>query len=109
MSSVARRSPIIDRTLGRFFFSDLPSKRDTTALRVAVGQAGSFSVRKRFHTSRKVGLSGKGPTCPRGMAIKFRLPDGSTTDLVAHSYNGFPTATAKEFLELANALVASGP
>ena len=27
---------------------------------------------------------------PRGLAIKFRLPDGSDTDLVTHSYNGFP-------------------
>src|SRR5262249_33499203 len=24
---------------------------------------------------------------PRGLAIKFRLPDGSDTDLVTHSYN----------------------
>jgi len=31
---------------------------------------------------------------PRGLAIKFRLPDGSDTDLVTHSYNGFP---AKNF------------
>ena len=27
---------------------------------------------------------------PRGLAIRFRLPDGSDTDLVTHSYNGFP-------------------
>ena len=27
---------------------------------------------------------------PRGLAIRFRLPDGSDTDLVTHAYNGFP-------------------
>ena len=27
---------------------------------------------------------------PRGMALKFHLPEGSETDLVAHSFNGFP-------------------
>jgi catalase len=46
---------------------------------------------------------------PRGMAIKFQLPDGSETDLVAHSYNGFPTANADQFRALLIALAASGP
>jgi catalase len=46
---------------------------------------------------------------PRGMAVKFHLPDGSDSDLVAHSYNGFPTATADEFQQLLIALAASGP
>ena len=46
---------------------------------------------------------------PRGMAIKFRLRDGSETDIVSHSYNGFPTATAGEFEELLRALARSGP
>lgn len=45
---------------------------------------------------------------PRGIAVKFHLPDGSDTDLVAHSYNGFPTATATEFRDLFLALAASG-
>ena len=46
---------------------------------------------------------------PRGMAVKFRLPDGSDSDLVMHSYNGFPSATADEFRQLLIALAASGP
>ena len=45
---------------------------------------------------------------PRGMAVKFRMPDGSTTDVVSHSFNGFPVATAGEFRELLLALAASG-
>ena len=46
---------------------------------------------------------------PRGMAIKFHLPDGSDTDIVAHSFNGFPVATADEFRELMIAMASSGP
>ena len=46
---------------------------------------------------------------PHGMALRFRLPDGSETDIVTHSANGFPCPTAEEFLELATALGQSGP
>ena len=46
---------------------------------------------------------------PRGMAVKFHLPDGTDTDLVTRSYNGFPTATAAEFRDLLLAIAASGP
>jgi catalase len=45
---------------------------------------------------------------PRGMAIKFHLPGGIDTDIVAHSYDGFLTRTAEEFLEFFRALAASG-
>src|SRR3989442_4664864 len=31
---------------------------------------------------------------PRGIALKFNLPDGSQTDILGHSFNRFPTATA---------------
>jgi catalase len=46
---------------------------------------------------------------PRGFAVKFRLPDGSTTDIVGHSFNGFPTPTSDQFRELLLAIAASGP
>ncbi len=46
---------------------------------------------------------------PRGMAISFHLPGGIDTDIVAHSYDGFPTRTAEEFLEFVRALAGSGP
>jgi len=35
------------------------------------------------------------------MAIKFKLPDGGETDLVAHSFNGFPSATAADLRDTA--------
>jgi catalase len=46
---------------------------------------------------------------PHGMAIKFRLPDGSETDLVTHSFNGFPSATVADFRDLLMALGRSRP
>lgn len=46
---------------------------------------------------------------PHGLALKFHLPDGTETDLVTHSFNGFPVATVYEFRELLIALGSSGP
>ncbi|MFZ6649293.1 catalase family peroxidase [Undibacterium sp. TJN25] len=46
---------------------------------------------------------------PRGLAIRFKLADGSSTDLVTHSFNGFPSANTDQFRELLQALAASGP
>ena len=45
---------------------------------------------------------------PRGMAIRFHLPSGASTDLVAHSYKGFPARTPEEFLSFLRALASSG-
>lgn len=46
---------------------------------------------------------------PRGFAIRFTLPDGAFTDIVGHSFNGFPAATSDEFRDLLLAIAASGP
>jgi catalase len=45
----------------------------------------------------------------RGMAIKFRLSDGSEADMICISANGFPVATGEDFLVLLQAAGASGP
>lgn len=50
-----------------------------------------------------------GLASPRGMAIKFRPASGGETDIVTHSFNGFPTSTAAEFTQLLQALGSSGP
>ena len=44
----------------------------------------------------------------RGMAVKFYLPDGSTTDLLCQAWPAFPSRTPAEFLELMQAQIA-GP
>ncbi|MBU3895646.1 catalase family peroxidase [Serratia rubidaea] len=46
---------------------------------------------------------------PRGLAIKFQLQDGSTTDIVTHSFNGFPSQTTDDFRDLLIAMSKSGP
>ena len=50
-----------------------------------------------------------GLATPRGFAVKFHLANGGETDLVAHSFNGFPSPTAEEFRELMVAIGSSGP
>jgi catalase len=44
---------------------------------------------------------------PRGMAVKFHLPSGSKTDIVVHSFNGFPVATIDELRDFFLALAAT--
>lgn len=41
---------------------------------------------------------------PRGFAVRFLLPDDGDTDIVAHSYNGFPASTPAEFLAFLRAV-----
>ena len=45
---------------------------------------------------------------PRGFAVKFIMPDGASTDIVGHSFNGFPTPNSDQFRELLLAIGASG-
>lgn len=49
-----------------------------------------------------------GNAFPKGIAIRFNLPDQSLADLVCISVNGFPSATPEDFLGLLNAVAASG-
>jgi len=72
-------------------------------------QGGSIPIRVRF--SNFSGLPGTrdgDPTAsPHGLAIRFSLPDGQSTDIVAHSFNGFPVATAQDFLSFLQGIAAS--
>ena len=45
---------------------------------------------------------------PRGFAIKFLMSDGSNTDIVNHSFSGFPVSTSREFSVLLQAIARSG-
>ncbi len=44
---------------------------------------------------------------PRGMAIRFKLPNKDETDIIALSVNGFAVSTGEEFLALQKAIVAT--
>lgn len=46
---------------------------------------------------------------PRGMAIRFALPGGAFTDIVAVSHNGFVVGTGEDFLAFLKAVVATRP
>jgi len=46
---------------------------------------------------------------PRGMAIRFEFPGGASTDVAAHSFNGFPVSNTDDLRELMLAIAASGP
>ena len=46
---------------------------------------------------------------PKGIAIRFHLPDETYTDIVSISVNRFPAATPEDFLGLLNAVATSGP
>ncbi|HKS97127.1 MAG TPA: catalase family peroxidase, partial [Terriglobia bacterium] len=46
---------------------------------------------------------------PRGLAVRFELPGGGSTDMVTHSFNGFPSQNADQFRDLLEAIAASGP
>jgi catalase len=46
---------------------------------------------------------------PRGMAIRFTLPNGRTTDIVSFSHNGFVVSNGEDFLALQKSVVATDP
>ena len=46
---------------------------------------------------------------PHGIAIRFKLPDGSSTDIVSISANSFPVSTPEDFLSFLKANAQSGP
>jgi len=50
-----------------------------------------------------------GNASPHGMAIRFQLAGGVTTDIVSISANAFPVATPEDFLALLTAIGNSGP
>jgi catalase len=45
---------------------------------------------------------------PRGMAVRFHLPGGGSTDIVANAFNGFAVANGEDFLAFLKAVAASG-
>jgi catalase len=49
------------------------------------------------------------PAMPRGMAIKYHLPNGVDTDMVTNSFKFFPVGTGEDFRDLLQAIVASPP
>ena len=87
-----------------------PAPEAASLTKAAIFAGGSVPILVRF--SDFTGLPSipdtTGDANPRGLAIKFEMADGSSADVIAHSFNGFPTATTGEFRELLLAIGASG-
>jgi catalase len=45
---------------------------------------------------------------PHGMAVRFHLPGGGSTDIVSNAFSGFAVATGEDFLALLQAVAKSG-
>ncbi len=45
---------------------------------------------------------------PRGVAVRFHLPGGRSTDVLANAFNGFAVANGEDFLAFLKAVAASG-
>ncbi|WP_410509410.1 catalase family peroxidase [Methanosarcina hadiensis] len=92
---------------GKFF----PSPSAATLSKAPHFQSAAVPVTVRFSDFAGIPTISDTDTLanPRGLAVKFHLPDGSETDLVIHSFNGFPSATTDEFKELLIAIGSSGP
>lgn len=90
------------------FTPDAQAKELTKALHLQ-GQSCKVTVRFSNFTGIPDIPDNAAPANPRGMAIRFHLSDGSSSDLVTHSFNGFPVSNTDEFRALMLAIGASGP
>ena len=46
---------------------------------------------------------------PHGLAVRFHLPEGGSTDIVTNAFNGFAVANGEDFLAFLRAVAESGP
>ena len=78
--------------------------------RATLFNGSSIRVTARFSDGAGVPTVPDGtPAMPRGIAIKYHLPDGTETDMVTNSFKFFPVGTGEEFRDLLQAIVASPP
>ncbi len=88
-----------------------PTKDAAALSKAALFEGKTIPVTARFSDS--TGLpdisDGSENANPHGMAVKFHLPDGGEVDIVENSLKFFPVANGQEFLNLLQAVAASGP
>jgi len=77
--------------------------------RAAHLQGGAVPVTVRFSNAAGVPTVPDPNAGPRGMAIRFGLPAGTYTDIVANSHNGFVVGTGEDFLAFLKAAAATRP
>ncbi len=96
---------------GIFFAGTFTPSKDAASITKAKhlqGQSSKVFVRFSDFTGIPDIPDNAGAANPRGFAIKFIMQDGSTTDIVGHSFNGFPTKNSDQFRDLLLAIAHSG-
>ena len=88
-----------------------PAKTAASLTKAIHLQSTSSPVIVRFSNATGVPTipDADGHAFPKGIAIRFMLPNDGFTDIVSISTNGFPTATPEDFLSFLNAIADSGP
>jgi catalase len=88
-----------------------PAKSAASLSKAVHFQTKSSPVTVRFSNATGVPMipDADGNAFPKGIAIRFQLPNDTFTDIVSISTNGFPAANPEDFLGLLNAVAASGP
>lgn len=90
-------------------FTPAPGARELSGATLFSGPPAPILVRFSDFTGIPDIPDTEGGASPRGFAVKLALPGGGSMDIVAHSFNGFPTRTSGEFRELLIAIGTSGP
>jgi catalase len=82
-----------------------------TVSRAAHFQGGTVPITVRFSDGASdPTIPDSSPNAaPRGIAIRFTLPGGHATDIIAMSNNGFVVSNAEDFLALQKALAGTDP
>ena len=87
-----------------------PSKKAREVSRASHLQGPTVPVILRFSNFSGIPTiaDGDATASPRGLSIRFRLPSSdSSTDVVAHSFDGFPVSTPQQFLGFLRGIAAS--
>lgn len=70
------------------------------------------SVKAMVRFSDSTGLpdvpDGATGASPHGMAVRFHIPEGGSTDIVSNAFNGCAVATGEDFLAVLRAVAESG-
>lgn len=88
-----------------------PSREAETLSKAGHFQGASVPVTVRFSDGAPdPAIPDNAPNAgPRGMAVRFKVPGGGETDIVAISHNGFVVSNGEEFLALQKAVAATDP
>jgi len=86
-----------------------PSKEAASLSKAVHFQGGTIPITVRYSDADPNPFIPDNSAQPRGIAIRFMLPDGAQTDIVALSHNGFIVGTGEDFLALQKAVVATDP